>query len=93
MKKFLLALALMSRPGGWGFILLLSVPLALYGLTREGAFLTDLWRLIQPAMLLLIAALSALNLAIIPFRRKRRKAPPDAPRLTDAPRLKKLPRR
>ena len=67
--------------------------MALYGLTRETSFLIDFWRLIQPALLMIICALSALNLLLLPFRRKRRRSKneslSDTPRLTDAPRLKR----
>ncbi len=89
----ILSFALSSRPKGGYFLLPASLGMALYGLTRQTSFMTDFWRLIQPALLLAICVLSALNLFILPLRRKRRRSKndpfSDSPRLTDAPRLKR----
>ena len=89
----ILTFALSSHPKGGYFLLPVSLAMALYGLTRETSFLIDFWRLIQPALLIIICALSALNLFLLPFRRKRRRSKneplSDTPRLTDAPRLKR----
>lgn len=87
----LLALFMIRSRGGRMLLIPLSLALCLYGLTREGSFLTDFWRLIQPALLLLIAILSAVNL----FSRSKTDSPnkkegaqPDhPPRIKDAPRL------
>ena len=90
----LLSLALASRPRGSAFILVLSIAMALYGLTRKGIFLTDFWRLVQPGLLLAQSALASLNLLALPIQNKlhARKAapPPDPPRMTDAPRLRNI---
>lgn len=85
-----LSLALSSRPKGGLILLPVSLAMALYGLTREASFLTDIWRLIQPALLLIISALSTLNLFLHPIRRAKNKPLTDAPRMTDAPRLKNI---
>ena len=89
----LISIALSSRPKGGFFLLPAALSMALYGLTREVSFLADFWRLIQPALLLIISALSMLNLILLPFGRKRRRkddSVPDFPRITDAPRLSRL---
>ena len=88
----LLSLALSTRPKGGYFLLPASLAMALYGLTREASFFVGFWRLVQPTLLLAVCALSALNLFLLPARRKKRrpksKPLPDAPRMTDAPRLR-----
>lgn len=90
----LLSIALSARPKGCLFILPVSLGMALYGLTRDSSFLTDFWNLIQPALLMIICALSLMNALALPVRRKRtksrRSAPPDSPRMTDAPRLRRI---
>ena len=88
-----ISLALCSRPKGGFFLLPVTLSMALYGMTRESAFLFDLWFLIQPALLLALSALSALNLILLPIGRRQRKknaAAPASPRMTDAPRLRRL---
>jgi hypothetical protein len=88
----LLALVMCRRPFGSILLLPLCGALALYGLMREGTFLTDLWRLVQPGLLLIMALFSFANLICYPVRRRRflraeAIAPYDAPRFRDAPRL------
>lgn len=92
-----IALFLCRRPIGSMLLIPLCGALALYGLTREGTFLTDLWRLVQPALLLIMTLFGVTNLFCYPLRRRRflsaeppHAAPPPhgAPRMTDAPRLR-----
>lgn len=89
----LLALFMIRSRGGRMLLIPLSLALCLYGLTREGSFLTDFWRLIQPALLFLIAALSAVNLPTRPDSAHssggREEPDGDHPRMTDAPRLRR----
>ena len=89
MTAGLLSLFVSSRRGGNLLLFPLCIALALYGLTRDGSFLTGFWQLIQPALLLALAAISLLNLTIrLPRRRMRKRVDsPSAPRMTDAPRL------
>ena len=89
----LLAVALSRRPLGQGLILPSAGALAVYGLMRESAFFMGPWQLVQPALLLALACISAVNLVLFPFRRKKHEAEPaDAPRMTDAPRLRRTAR-
>lgn len=88
----LIALIMCRRPFGSILLLPLCGALSLYGLMREGTFLTDLWRLVQPGLLLVMSLFSFANLVCYPMRRKRflhaeAIAPHDAPRFRDAPRL------
>ncbi len=92
----LLALFLCRRPIGSMLLIPLCGALAAYGLMREGTFLTDLWRLVQPALLLVMTAFGLLNLLTYPPRRRRFLADRDklyhpphdlSPRMNDAPRL------
>ncbi len=93
----LLSLLLSRRKGGQIITLILCAIAALYGLTRQGTFLTDLWRLLQPALLFAIAALSLFNLSISARRKKRNFSPANevipALRMEDAPRLRRSNRR
>lgn len=90
----LLSLALCSRPKGGFFLLPVCLFMALYGLTRKGTLFVGFWQLIQPALLLILSALSMLNLILIPIRcrtrSKKTSPPPASPRMTDAPRLKRI---
>lgn len=84
----LIILFFCRRKGGALIIIPFGVVLAGYGLARESTLFTDLWKLVQPALLLAAAALSALNLML----NTRRSAAPrdlpdsDGPRMGDAPR-------
>ena len=87
----LLTLFVSSRRGGNFLLLPICAGLAAYGLTRDGSFLTGFWRLIQPALLLVLSALSLLNVTFrLPRRQKRGLSDSaDALRMTDAPRLRR----
>lgn len=86
------SLFLIRTKAGKILLLPLGIAMALYGLTRQGTFMTDLWRLIQPAVLLFISALSGVNLFVHPGSKKGKErqspAPDDSPRFRDAPRLR-----
>lgn len=87
------AVALSRRPLGQGLILPAAGALAVYGLMRESSFFMGPWPLVQPALLLALACISAVNLILYPFRRKKHESEPmDAPRMADAPRLRKTAR-
>ena len=83
----LIILFFCRKKGGSLVIIPLGLVLAGYGLTRESTVFTDLWRLVQPALLLAAAALSTFNLLL-----NSRRNLPDAhgPRMGDAPRLRKF---
>lgn len=88
----LISIAFSSRRALCLLLLPISAVMAVYGLTREASFFVDFWRLVQPTLLMVICALSAFNLFALPSKRRKRKtsSPADAPRLTDAPRLKTI---
>lgn len=85
-----LAIALPSRRTGAFLVTLFALAMALYGLGRESAVFVDFWRLMQPALLLMMTVLSAVQLITLPRRRKKRRQEEASPRMTDAPRLRRL---
>lgn len=85
-----LAIALTSRRTGAFLVTLFALAMALYGLGRKSAVFVDFWRLIQPALLMMMTMLSAIQLVSMPRRRKKRRQEEVSPRMTDAPRLRSL---
>ena len=87
-----ISLFLIRTKAGKIILLPLGIAMALYGLTRQGPFMTDLWRLIQPAVLLFISVLSGINLFVHQKsgkdKKRRPSAPDNSPRFRDAPRLR-----
>ncbi len=91
----ILALFLSRRMLGCVLLIPVCAALAAYGLTREGTLLTDLWRLAQPALLLMLTAFGVINLLVYPLRRRRLPAASvdslhESPRFGDAPRLSRI---
>lgn len=94
----LITIFFVRRPAGSAVTLPLSIVLGVYGLLRESTFLTGIWRLVQPALLLFIAFVIIMNIAVYPLRRRiaerksRKRTKPSSPRLEDAPKLRSLSR-
>lgn len=92
----IIALFLSRRPLGSLLFTPLCALLAAYGLNRQGTLFVDLWQLVHPALLIILATFGLINLLSYPLRRKHflRSVSPDAPapRLGDAPRLSRVSR-